>query len=174
MSARMRPSPSRLEFAAPPPPLRARLTPPVSILLASATALAPVVASAPTMPPLGLLTALAWRLLRPEFWRSWMALPLGLFDDLCTGQPLGLAAAIWTTIFLALETIDYRLMIREVWLDWAIAAIAILFALIAGAWGVGAEHGGFALLVPQLLVSILCVPVVLRTVLALDRWRLAP
>ena len=34
------------------------------------------------MPPFGLLVLLAWRLLRPELWRAWVGLPLGLPAEL--------------------------------------------------------------------------------------------
>ena len=45
----------------------------------------PVIAITPSLPPLGLLMLLGWRLLRPDLWPLWIAAPLGLFDDVLSG-----------------------------------------------------------------------------------------
>ena len=61
----------------------------LSILLFSLTPMLPVIAPAPVMPPLGYMMMLAWRLMRPGLLPLWAGLPLGAFDDLFTGQPIG-------------------------------------------------------------------------------------
>ena len=55
----------------------------------------PVIAAAPVMPPLGFILLLAWQHLRPGLFPVWAGLPLGLFDDLFSGQPLGSAELLW-------------------------------------------------------------------------------
>ena len=155
--------------------LRARLTPALSVLIGSALTLAPIIADAPLLPPFGLMMLLAWRLMRPVYWKIWAAAPFGLFDDLLSGQPPGSAVLLWSLIFLAIEAVDNRLVWRDYWQDWAIAAAAIAFALTGG-WVlvlVSGGGGGLRLIVPQLLMSILLYPLTARIAARLDRWRLA-
>lgn len=150
----------------------ARAVPPASTLAASALSALPVIADAPVLPPFGLLTVLAWRLLRPELWRAWMALPLGLADDLLTGQGPGTAMASWTILFLLLDAIDERLLFRDYMLDWAIAAVAICLAMIAAVLAAGLAIGQLPVFMPQMALAILCFPMIERGCAALDRWRL--
>lgn len=155
--------------------LRRRYVPTLSTLGASLFSLLPIVAEAPLIPDIGLLVLIAWRLLRPEVWTAAMALPLGLFNDLVSGHPLGQSMALWTLLFLALDFIDTRLAWRDYWMDWAIAALAIL-GYIAGGWYIGRLMGSateFGVMLPQLFFSIFAFPLIARLVLALDRWRLA-
>jgi rod shape-determining protein MreD len=154
---------------------RLQLIPIVTTLLGSAIALLPFVTSAPILPPFGLLMALGWRLLRPELWAAWMALPLGLADDLITGAPPGTAMTLWTIAFLAIDLIDSRPMWRDHWLDWWIAAGAITWCAIGG-WAIGwfISGGGLAwAVIPPTLIAIVAFPPIARLCAVLDRWRLA-
>jgi rod shape-determining protein MreD len=155
-------------------PPRAYIVPIASTVLGSALAALPLVADAPILPPFGLMMALSWRLLRSEIWRAWMALPLGLADDLLTGAPLGSAMILLTICFLVFDVMDNRLIWRDHWQDWLITAAALAFCL-SGAWAIDRLDGGSApirLIVPQLVMSILCVPMAVRLCATLDRWRL--
>jgi rod shape-determining protein MreD len=143
-----------------------------SVLLGSLVTIVPVIAHYPVLPPFGLLVLLGWRLLRPELFPIWAAAPFGLFDDLVSGQPLGSAILLWTISFFAIELFDQRLVWRDFWQDWLIAAGAIAFCLIAGrliASPIGA-HVDTMLLV-QILVSVMLFPLVARLVAWLDRKR---
>jgi rod shape-determining protein MreD len=154
---------------------RARVVPIVSTLVASATSLVPMVALSPAWPPLGLVTLLGWRLLRPEIWPAWIGLPLGLADDLLTGQTLGTGMVTWTACLLAIEAVEGRLLWRDYWQEWLMAAMLIAFAILAG-WAIARWTGGAApvtLVLPQIAASILCFPIVGRVCALLDRWRLA-
>jgi rod shape-determining protein MreD len=154
---------------------RLQALPIVSTLIGSCVCLLPFIATAPVIPPFGLLMALGWRLLRPELWAAWMALPLGLADDLITGTPPGTAMTLWTIIFLGLDLVDSRPMWRDHWLDWWIASVAISFCA-AGQWAIGYfVSGGGALwpIIPPTMLAILCFPPIARLCAALDRWRLA-
>lgn len=152
---------------------RAQATPIAATVAGSALGMLPVIANAPVLPPFGLLTALAWRLLRPEMWRAWVALPLGLADDLLTGQPLGIGMASWTLMFLAIDRIDSVLPWRGYWLDWTIAAVGLAFGLVAGLLAVGIGPDGVASILPQIAITVACFPAVERLAALLDRWRLA-
>ncbi len=154
--------------------LRRRFVPVGSTMAASLLALLPLVPSAPLVPEIALLVVIAWRLLRPEIWPAYMALGLGLFNDLVAGHPLGQSMALWTLIFLACDYVDSRLGFRDYWMDWLIAAAAILFHA-AVAWEISALMGSrieFGVMLPQTIAGILAYPFVARLILALDRWRL--
>lgn len=157
-------------------PLRARIVPIASTIIGSLISALPVVASAPVLPPLGLLVALGWRLLRPELWQAWIALPLGLIDDLITGQPPGSAMTLWTLAFLLLDAVDHHLLWRDYWFDWALGIMAILGCIVGGWWMTAfvahAAPAAFHTIAPQILVSIFLFPIVVRLCAILDRWRL--
>ncbi|MCC7393280.1 MAG: rod shape-determining protein MreD [Sphingomonadaceae bacterium] len=157
------------------PPLswRLRLTPTISVLLASAVTLLPLAPGAPLLPPLGLMMLLAWRLLRSDIWPLWIGLPLGLVDDLMSGQPVGSAVFLWSAAILTLDFVDRRIVWRDFWQDWAIAAAMLAVALFVG--GLLARSGGpldlLRLLTPQWLLSLLLMPLAMRLVGSLDAWR---
>jgi rod shape-determining protein MreD len=154
--------------------LRARIVPVATTMLASMLTLMPFVATAPMVPPAGLLMLLGWRLLRPEIWPVWAALPLGLWDDLFSGQPLGTAMLTWTLSFMAIDLADKWIVWRDYWLDWFIAAGAIAFCIIAGFLiALSTGGGGYILIiVPQMIASMLLFPIVARACALFDHWRL--
>lgn len=154
---------------------KARVVPIVSVMFGSLLPLlVPVIAEAPILPPFGLLVLLAWRLLRPGLLTAWAPLPLGFFDDLASGQPVGSAMLSWTIAFMAIELSERSLLWRDYLQDWLVATAAIagcigaayLFALFAG----GAAP--ILSIVPQALASILVFPATARLCARLDVWRL--
>jgi len=154
---------------------RNRFVPLISTIFGIALGLLPFVATIPLVPDLGFLALLTWRLLRPEIWTANMALGLGLLNDLVSGNPLGQSMLLWTATFLALDLIDSRLGFRDYWMDWLIAAGAIIFHTV-GAWYIALLMGSdilISVIVPQILVGIFAYPVAARIILTLDRWRLA-
>ncbi|MDB5688966.1 MAG: rod shape-determining protein MreD [Sphingomonas bacterium] len=155
-------------------PLRAYVVPVASTIAGSALAALPIVADAPVLPPFGLMMALGWRLLRSEIWRAWMALPIGLADDLLTGMPLGSGPIVLTICFLVFDAMDTRSIWRDYWQDWLITAAALAFCMVAG-WAIVRFDGGsgsIGLIVPQFAMAIFCVPLTVRVCAALDAWRL--
>ncbi|RXR28559.1 rod shape-determining protein MreD [Sphingobium fluviale] len=158
-----------------PSPWRMDGTPIVTVLLASALpTMLPLIAQAPTLPPLGLLMFVGWRLLHHELWPLWIAAPLGAFDDLMSGNPLGTAIFLWCAINLAIELVDTRLYWRDYWHDWLIALTASAFFLFGGLgfvhhFGSGAP---VSLILPQILWSALLYPLIVRVVARTDRWRM--
>lgn len=154
---------------------RRQAVPILSTLAASLLDLLPVVMTSPIVPDFAFLVLLAWRLLRPEMWQPHVALPLGLFNDLVAGHPIGQSMALWTLAFLLLDLADRRVGWRDYWIDWLFAALAIAF-YSAGCWYVARLMGSvtpYAVLLPQLALSIFFYPLVARLVVALDRWRLS-
>lgn len=156
------------------PALRATMVPILSTLAGSAMALLPVIATEPIIPPFGLMFLLAWRLLRPEMWPAWAALPLGLADDLLSGNYLGTAMALWTAAFLVLEWVDQNLVWRDGWIEWAIASAAIILIGV-GSWALSQPAGSLSAIttiIPQTIGAILTFPLLLRVTAGLDKWRL--
>ena len=101
-----------------------------TVMLASLATLVPFVAPLPLLPPCGLLMLLGWRLRSPDVLPVWGAAPLGLFDDLFSGQPFGSAMALWTLALISIDIIDNRLVWRDFWQDWLIAGGGIATFLV--------------------------------------------
>lgn len=162
----------RSPFDPAPPPMQVRLVPWLSVMAGSMLTIWPYIASFPIFPPFGLMLLLGWRLMRPEAFRIWAPLPLGLFDDLLSGQPLGSAMLTWTVCFLVIDTIDQRMVFRDFWQDWLIASGAIGFCLLAGRYFAVpfAAHVDSVLLV-QVVISILLFPLAAQLCALLERRR---
>lgn len=155
-------------------PLLANIIPWASILIASLLPIFAVAAALPMMPPLGFLLLLGWRLVRPGLLPVWAGFPLGLFDDLYSGQPFGFAILTWSVTLLAIEAIENRWPWRAFWQDWFTAGILTILYLLVG-WllsGATPTLPSLVALVPQLLLSILLFPVIARLVARLDDLRL--
>lgn len=153
---------------------RRRYVPFLSTGVAILLSLFPIVMPSPLIPNLGFLLLITWRLLRPEIWPAQMALAFGLFADLVSGHPLGQSMLLWTIVFLAFDYVDSRLGFRDYWMDWLLAAAAILFHAF-GMWYIALLMGsetGFMVMTPQIVLSILAYPVATWLVVGLDRWRL--
>lgn len=147
----------------------------LSTILACLLTLLPIVVSSPFIPDFAFLVLIAWRLLRPELWNAYVALPLGFFNDLVAGHPLGQSAALWTATFLFFDFLDSRMVWRDYWMDWLLAAVAITAYAFGSAY-VARTMGstaGFSVMAPQIAASILTYPIIARIVLGLDRWRLS-
>ena len=159
-----------------PSPLLALGVPWASVMLASLLPAWLFLASAPYVPPLGFLTLLAWRQLRPGLLPVWAGLPLGLFDDLYSGQPFGSAILLWSVAMVVIELIELRFPWRSFALEWLLATALILVYIVA-ALGLANATGGstpIAVLAPQAILAVLLYPFVGRIVAALDRFRLVP
>lgn len=154
---------------------RTQATPIASVLLASALpALVPIVVQTPSLPPFGLLVLVGWRLLHHELWPLWIGAPLGAFDDIMSGQPLGTAIFLWSVVMIAIEMVDARLYWRDYWHDWFIAIVGC-FVFLAGGLLLSRLSGNDAslsLIFPQLLWSALLYPLIVRMVAGIDRWRM--
>ena len=148
--------------------------PAASVALASLFAVLPIISMNGWFPNFGFLVLLAWRLLRADAFPTWWAAPLGLFNDLVLGSPIGLSVAVWTAAMLALDISDRRTQWRGYWLEWAIAGV-LLLGQEAAEWRVAQIMGAslpFRSIMPPLLISILAFPIAAWFVARLDRWRL--
>jgi rod shape-determining protein MreD len=164
--------PFRKKINRAPSPLLAILVPWLTVMLGSLSPTWPLIASAPLLPPLGFLILLAWRQLRPGLLPIWAGLPLGLFDDLYSGQPLGSAVVLWSMTLIVLEIIELRFPWRNFFLDWLVAA-ALILVYLPTAMGLAMDATpSFLVLAPQLLISVFAYPLVGRLVALFDRFRL--
>lgn len=159
-----------------PSPIIARTAPWLTIMLGSIVPGWLTIAAAPIAPPCGLLMLIGWRQMRPGLLPVWAGFPLGLVDDVFSGQPLGSAICLWSVSMLALDFLDYRLPWRNFALDWLVAA-----ALIAGdtllAGLIAAAAGGvpdILAILPQIALGIAAYPLFARLIAGFDRWRLMP
>lgn len=146
----------------------------VTVLLASLSPMLPIIAPGPILPPLGYLLLLAWRVSRPGLLPLWAGLPLGLFDDFFSGQPLGYSVLMFSLTMIALDLLEMRFPWRGFWQDWGVAALCLTLFLTLGLLLSGAGLGiiQLPLILPQLALSILLFPVVAQLVSLMDRLRL--
>ena len=159
-----------------PLPLLANGLPWASVMFVAMISFSPIIASAPVLPPLAFMMFLAWRILRPGLLPIWAGLPLGLFDDLYSGQPLGSGVLLWSLVLLTMEVIDERFLWRGFLQDWLAASVLISGYILMAAIIAGLAAGYPLPLAtgPQLLLSIALFPVMTRFVGWLDRVRLLP
>jgi rod shape-determining protein MreD len=157
-------------------PVLALATPWLLVMLGSLSPSWPVIASAPVLPPFGFLLLVGWQQLRPGLFPVWAGFPLGLFDDLFSGQPFGSAVVLWSLAMIALDFIDHRFPWRGFALNWLVAsafiAAYLLFALQIA--NLGGGNASPLILLPQLAVAVLVYPLAARLVALADRFRLIP
>jgi len=148
----------------------------VSILLASGLTGVILVASAPVIPPFAFLMFVAWRQLRPGLLPVWAGLPLGIVDDLFSGQPVGSAVLLWSLAAIALDAIELRLPWRNFNIEWLVAAgmIAAYILLSLAIANMAGGSTGVLTVLPLVALSILAYPPIGRLVALLDRFRLTP
>ena len=146
-----------------------------SVVLGSAITTLPILTMQPVLPPFGFLMLLSWRLMRPGLLPVWSGVPFGLMDDIFSGQPFGSAGLLWSLAMLTIEVIDSRAIWRDHIQDWLIAALLITAVLLGGLWITGMAHAAPSpmILLPQIVLSILLYPLVVRICARLDSWRLA-
>ena len=146
----------------------------LSIVLAALFPMLPVIAPAPVLPPFAYIFLLAWRLLRPGLLPLWAGFPLGLVDDLLSGQPLGSSILLFSLTLIALDLFELRFPWRGFWQDWLLASVLMTLFLLLSALFSGAPvrllH--LSLLAPQLLFSLILFPIIVAVVAVLDRIRL--
>lgn len=159
-----------------PSPALATALPWLVVMLGSLSPTWPLIASAPILPPIGFLFLVAWQQMRPGLFPVWAGLPLGLFDDLYSGQPMGSAVTLWSISMLVLDFIELRLPWRGIGLTWLVASLVIGIYLLLAHFIVGLATGGIdpSVLIPQFGLSILAYPIIARLVGLADRLRLVP
>lgn len=159
-----------------PSPLLAITLPWVLVMLGSLAPIWPLVASAPVLPPLGFLFLLGWLHLRPGIMPVWAGLPLGLFDDLFSGQPFGSAIVLWSLATIGMDFLETRFPWRGFVQNWIVASAVIAGYLLLAAWFTGVHRHPALLLamLPQIGLSILAYPLTAQVVGLVDRLRLIP
>lgn len=155
-------------------PLIALALPWLTIIVGSILPLFFIATALPLVPPTGYLMLVAWRLVRPGLLPVWAGFPLGLFDDLLSGQPLGSGTLLWSLTMIAIEILDRRVPWRSFLQDWIAAGLSVLGYLLAAFLVSGAQPGAPALVAlgPQAILSVLLFPAAARLASALDRLRL--
>jgi rod shape-determining protein MreD len=148
----------------------------VVVMLGSLSPTWPVIASAPIIPPLGFLLLIAWQHVRPGLIPVWAGLPLGLFDDLFSGQPFGSGVMLWSLAMIGLDIVETRLPWRGFAQNWLFAAGVIVVYLVLALLlaNVGGGNTMLWVLAPQAIVSVFAYPLAARLVGAFDRLRLIP
>lgn len=134
----------------------------------------PIVVENGWFPDFGFLMLIAWRLRRSDVWPAWWAAVLGLLNDALSGAPIGLSIAVWTGAMLLTEIAERRILWKDYWIEWALAALLIVMNETAQ-WQVAAWMGAkvpFTAVIPPLFISIAAFPLFAWAVAAIDGWRL--
>ena len=168
--------PERPRINRAPSPLVARGLPWLTVILGSLLPHWLLIASAPIAPPMGFLLFVAWRQLRPGLLPLWAGLPLGLCDDLVSGQPLGSAVLLWSLAAIALDAIEARLPWRNFLTEWLVAIGLIVVYILLGLAisNMAGAAASIPVIVPQIVISIFAFPLAGRIVATADRLRLTP
>jgi len=159
-----------------PSPALALLTPWLLVMLGSLVPGWPILPSATLLPPIGFMLLLGWQQLRPGLLPVWAGLPLGLFDDLFSGQPLGSAVLLWSVVMIGLDLMEMLFPWRGFLQNWLVAAATLSAYLLIGLYLANLAGGSapLAAIIPQMLMAILGYPVIARLVGMVDRFRLIP
>lgn len=159
-----------------PSPVLAIALPWILVMFGSLSPMWPIISSAPVMPPLGFLFLLGWLHLRPGLLPAWAGLPLGLFDDLFSGQPAGSAILLWSLATIGMDYVETRFPWRGFIQNWIVASAVIAGYLLMTAWLAGVHRQPDLLLamLPQIGLAILAYPLAVQIVGLFDRLRLIP
>lgn len=159
-----------------PSPVVAIAVPWITVMLGSLVPALPVIASTPLLPPFGFMLLLAWRQIRPGLLPVWAGLPLGLFDDIYSGQPFGSSMLTWSLAMIVLDIIEARFPWRSFWQEWLVGSLMVVGCLLAGAVFANAAGGStpLVMIAPQSVLGILLYPLAGRLVAMFDRFRLLP
>lgn len=152
----------------------ATLVPAATVVAASFLSALPIISTSGWYPDFGFLVLISWRLLRSDPFPGWWAAPLGLVNDLFTGNPIGLSSALWCATMLALDLIDRRTMWRDYWIEWVLAAVFLAINETLQ-WRIAEVAGGappFTSMIPPLIIAICVFPVSAWLVSRVDAWRL--
>ncbi|MXO90189.1 rod shape-determining protein MreD [Pontixanthobacter aquaemixtae] len=146
----------------------------LTILLGSILPTLPIASALPLIPPMGFIILLAWRMIRPGLFPVWVGFPLGMFDDLFSGQPFGSAIMLWSISMIVFDILEARFPWRSFAQDWLTLGLGIAAYLLIGAVLSGAPLTlpGLIALAPQILLSFMIYPMVVRVIARLDRLRL--
>lgn len=153
------------------------IIPTLSVLLAiMASALVPLVTTSLILPDLPLALLISWRLYRPDQLAPWIALPLGFANDLFLGLPVGISATVWPLTIFVLALIEPRFPLRDIRMDWLLAATLICLAALLNWQLLSITHYPLPL-TPMLInigVTILFFPLVARLAAWMERrWLVA-
>nr|WP_137678484.1 rod shape-determining protein MreD [Parerythrobacter lutipelagi] len=150
------------------------LVPIISTMLASLVPVFFISGALPYIPPLGFMVLMSWCFVRPGIFPVWIGFPLGLFDDLFSGQPFGSAILLWSVAMIAIEIIEARFPWRNFLQDWLTLTgfLAVYIFATAILSGTDLDWPVLLALLPQILISIILLPVLARMVARLDRLRL--
>ena len=148
--------------------------PAASIVVASFLSALPIISMSGWYPDFGYLVLISWRLLRADPFPPWWAAPLGLVNDLFTGNLIGFSVTLWAATMLALDLIDRRTMWRDYWIEWVLAAVLLTIDQWLQ-WRLARLLGAdvpFLAMVPAIVISICVFPLSAWIVSRIDAWRL--
>ena len=139
-----------------------RAVPAVVTLVLVAAMTAPLFASAPVVPHLGLLGVFVWATFQPRLMPPWLAFVIGGVSDILFGLPLGVNATLLPAVAVFVRIVAARFGAHSHSFDWLLAAgVVIAFELLQ--WqllAIAGIRGPLAPLLVQAATTILAYPAV--------------
>lgn len=137
-----------------------RVVPALVTLVLVAAMTAPLFASAPVLPHLGLLGVFVWATFQPALMPPWLAFLMGVATDILCGLPLGINATLLPAVVLFVRLVETRSGSHSHGFDWLLAGgVIIAFELLQ--WqllALAGTHGPLTPLLIQAATTILAYP----------------
>ena len=132
---------------------------------------APLFASAPALPELGLLAVFVWASFQPALMPPWLAFLLGLAADALTALPFGVNGTLYAACALGVRIYASRFGLHRYGFDWLVfLAFMLAYALLAWQFLRFTGHAGpFAPLLIQVVTTSLAYPAVIAGAARLQR-----
>lgn len=132
---------------------------------------APLFASFPALPQLGLLGVFIWASFQPSLMPPWLAFLLGVVSDALLALPFGVNATLFALCALFVRIYASRFGLHRYGIDWAIFVLVMLvYELLAWQFLRFTGHAGpFAPLLVQVLTTVLAYPAIVALAARLQR-----
>jgi rod shape-determining protein MreD len=148
-----------------------RVVPAVVTLVLVAAMTAPVFASAPVLPHLGLLGVFVWATFQPGLMPPWLAFVIGAVADILFGLPLGVNATLLPAVALFVRLVEAKFGTHRYGFDWLLAIGVILAFELLQWWllALAGTHGPLTPLLVQAGTTILAYPAVVLLFASIQR-----
>jgi rod shape-determining protein MreD len=148
-----------------------RVVPGLVTLVLVAGMTAPVFASVPVVPHLGLLGVFVWSTFQPGLMPPWLAFIIGVVCDILFALPLGVNATLLPGVALFVRLVEARYGTHRYGFDWLLAT-GVIFAFELCQWwllALAGTHGPLAPLLVQAGTTILAYPAVVMLFASIQR-----
>ncbi len=148
-----------------------RVVPAIVTLVLVAGMTAPIFASMPILPHLGLLGVFVWSTFQPGLMPPWLAFVIGVACDILFGLPLGVNATLLPSVALFVRLVEARYGTHRYGFDWLLASGVIVGFELCQWWllALAGTHGPLTPLLVQAGTTILAYPPIVMLFASIQR-----